>query len=105
MNSLLPKIDELQYIAKQSEAAVIGISKSKLDDSVLSSEIQTENYDQICSDRNRHGSSVACFIRIDLSYNTKSFLPSEIENIFIDIFFTTFKASCCGYCLSSTEPR
>ena len=35
---------------------------------------------------------MACFIRNDLSYNTKSFLPSEIENIFIEIFLTTFKA-------------
>ena len=35
ISSLLPKIDELQYIAKLSEAAVIGISKSKLDDSKL----------------------------------------------------------------------
>ena len=55
INSLLPKIDELRYIAKLSEAAVIGISESKLDDSVLSSEIQIENYDLIRSDRNRHG--------------------------------------------------
>ena len=86
INSLLPKIDELRYIAKLSEAAVIGISESKLHDSVLSSEIQIENYDLICSDRNRHGGGVACFIRNDLSYNTKSFLPSEIENIFIEIF-------------------
>ena len=39
INSLLPNIDELWYIAKLSEAAVIGISESKLDDSVLSSEI------------------------------------------------------------------
>ena len=78
INSLLPKIDELQYIAKLSEAAVIGISESKLDDSVLSSEIQMENYDLICSDRNRHGGGVACFIRNDLSYNKKSFLHSEI---------------------------
>ena len=77
INCLLPKIDELPYIAKLKEAAVIGISESKLD-SVLSSEIQMENYDLICSDRNRHGSGVACFIRNDLSYNKKSFLHSEI---------------------------
>ena len=89
---------------KLSEAAVIGISESKLDDSVLSYEIQIENYHLICSDRNRHGGGYACFIKNDLSYNTKSFLPSEIENIFIEIFFTTFKASCCGYYLLSTEP-
>ena len=55
INSIKPKIYELQYIAKLSEAAVIGISESKLGDSVLSSEIQIENYDLIRSDRNRHG--------------------------------------------------
>ena len=86
INSLLPKIDELQYIAKLSEPAVIGISESKLDGSILSSEIQFKNYDLIRSNRNRHGGGVACFIRNDLSYNTKLFLPSEIENIFIEIF-------------------
>ena len=102
INSPLPKIDELRYIAKLSEAAVIGILESKLDDSVLSSEIQIENYDLIRSDRNRNRGWVSYFVRNDLSYNTKSFLPSEIENIFIEIFFTSFKASCCGYYLSST---
>ena len=43
INSLLPKIDELQYIATLSEPAVIGISESKLDGSILSSEIQFKN--------------------------------------------------------------
>ena len=96
IDSLLPKIDELWYIAKLSEATVIGISESKLDDSVLSSEIQIENYDLIRSDRNRHGGGVACFIRNDLSYNTKSFLPSEIENIFIEIFLPHSKPPVVG---------
>ena len=50
ISSRLPKINELRYIAKLSEAAVIGISEKKLDDSVLSSEIQIENYDVIRSD-------------------------------------------------------
>ena len=36
INSLLPKIDEHRNIAKLSNAAVIGIDKSRLDDSVLS---------------------------------------------------------------------
>ena len=87
INSLLPKLDELRYITKWSETAIIGISEQKLDDSVLSFEIQTESYDLIYSDANRHGVGVACFIRNDLSYNKKSFLPSEIENIFIEIFY------------------
>ena len=104
INSLLPKIDELRYIAKLSEAAVIGISESKLDDSVLSSEIQIENYDLIRSDRNRHGGGVACFIRNDLSYNTKSFLPSKIENIFIEIFLPHSKPVVVNI-IPSTKPR
>ena len=33
INSLLPKIDELRYIANSSNVPVIGISKSKLDES------------------------------------------------------------------------
>ena len=40
INSALPKIDELQDIARLSEAEVISISELKLDDSVLSSEVK-----------------------------------------------------------------
>ena len=86
INSLLPKIDELQYIAKLSEAVVIGILESKLDDSVQSFKTQIKNYDLISSNRNRHGDGVACFIN-DLPYIMKSFLPSKMENILIDIFY------------------
>ena len=71
ISSLLPKIDELQWIGTLSEAVVIGFSESKLDNLFLHSEIQIENYDLILSDKNRHCDSVACFIRNDLSYNTK----------------------------------
>ena len=100
INNLLPKIDKLRYIAKLSEAAVTGDSEAKLEDAVLSSEIQIENYDLIRSDRNRHGGGLACFIRNDLSYNTKSCLPSEIENIFIKIFLPPSKLLVVGtiYC-------
>ena len=43
INSLLPKIDELRYIAKSTNAAVIGICESKLDASVLDPEISINN--------------------------------------------------------------
>ena len=67
-----------------------------MDGSVIFSEIQIENYDLIRSDGNRHGGGVACFIRNDLYYNTKSFLPSEIENIFIEIFLPYSKLLVVG---------
>ena len=67
-----------------------------MDDSVLSSEIQIEDYDSIRSDRNRDVAGVACFIRNDLSYNLKWFLSSEIENIFIEILFPHSRSLVLG---------
>ena len=84
---------------------IIGISESKLDDSMLSSESEIANFDLIRYDRNRHGGGVAGFTRNGFSDNTKSFLPSEIEKIFTETFFTTIKDSYCGYYLSSIKPR
>ena len=55
VNSLLPKIDELRYIAKLSNAAVKGIAESELDNCILDSEIQIDNYQILRFDRNRNG--------------------------------------------------
>ena len=74
----MQKIDELRYIAKLTNVAVIGISKSKLNDSVLTSEIQINEYDVLRYDRNRHGGRVACYIKNDLSYNVKSYLQTYV---------------------------
>ena len=68
INSLLPKIDKLRQMARFSNAAVIGISKSKLDKSVTNSEILIGNYDLLHCDRNRNRGGVACYIRNDLGY-------------------------------------
>ena len=38
INSPLPKIDEISYVAKLTNATVIGLSETKLDNTVLSSE-------------------------------------------------------------------
>ena len=55
INSLLPKIEELRFIAKSTNTAVIGICESKLDASVLEQEINIDNYKILRCDRNRHG--------------------------------------------------
>ena len=70
INSLLPKIEELRFIAKSNNAAVIGICESKLDDSVVDPEISIDNYKILRCDRNRQGGGAACYVRNDLSYNT-----------------------------------
>ena len=44
INSLLPKVEEFRIIANSTNAAIIGISESKLDEFVLEPEIQIDNY-------------------------------------------------------------
>ena len=82
INSLLPKIEELRIIAKSTNDAIIGTSESKLDESVLKTEIQIDNYIIFRYDRNRLGGGVACYIRNDLSHI--SVFPREIESVFFE---------------------
>ena len=91
VKSLLPKIQKLKNIAKLSNATVIGISKSKLDDSILSSEVDIDNDNTLCCDLNSHRGGVVCYIRNDLSYEVKSFFPPEIENIFFELLLPNTK--------------
>ena len=51
-NSLLPRINKLRYIAKLSKATVIRITELKLDNCILHSEIQIDNYQILRCDRN-----------------------------------------------------
>ena len=53
-NSILSKIEEINIIAHKTRAAVIGISESKLDETVLNGEIIIMGYKILRSDRNRN---------------------------------------------------
>ena len=96
INSLLPKTDELRYIANSNNAAVIGISKSKLDESVLQSEIEINSYDLLRRDRNRNGGGAACYVRSDISYIQKQYFLKVIENIFFEILLPKTKPIVVG---------
>ena len=68
INSLLPKIDEMRFIAKQSNASTIGINEYELDSSILNSiELDIDDCNLIRLDCSRGGGRVAC-IRKSLSY-------------------------------------
>ena len=69
IDSLLSKIEEHRSTAEPANAAVIGISESKLDASALEQEISIDDYKIPRFDRNRHDGGVACYIRHGLSYN------------------------------------
>ena len=62
INTLLRKIDEIRFIAKQSNASIIGISESKLDSSISNSELDIDEYNLIRLDRSKREGGVACYI-------------------------------------------
>ena len=71
INGLL-KIDELRYIARSSIAAVIGMTETKLDNTVYDSEITVDGYNIVQNDRNRNGGGVACYITINICFTRKT---------------------------------
>ena len=96
INSLLPKIDELRLIAKKSNAAIIGITESKLDKTILDNEVKIEGNELKRSDRNRQGGGVACYIRKDLSFNVREDFSPDFENIFFDLLLPKSKPILIG---------
>ena len=96
INSILPKIYKLQQIVKTTNAAIIGITESKLDSAIFDTEISIEGYNIIRKDRNRHGGGVVCYIRNDICFNIIDVFPFQIESIFIDILFPETKPFTVG---------
>ena len=90
INSLFPKINELQYAAHCSNAAVIGIHESKLGES------QINNYDQLRRDRNKNGEGVTSYIRSDMRYIQMQYFSDKIENTFFEILLPKTKPVMVG---------
>ena len=96
INSLLPKIDEVRNFIKKANPAIIGFSESKLDNTILDSEIAIEGYVLIRLDRNRHGGGIACYIKENISFNIINGLSDRIEGIIFDILLPKTKALMVG---------
>ena len=79
-------MEEAKIIASKRTAAVIGISESKLDESVLNSEINIPGYNILRSDRNRHGVGFLGYIKNTICYNRRK------------IFRLKLKTSLLTYC-------
>ena len=86
INSLPSKTEELRQIAKDTNSAVIGLSKTKLDKIIFDSELSIPNYS-----RNRKGGGIACYIRSDICFNSQNYLSEEIENISFDLLLPKTK--------------
>ena len=82
INSLITKINEIRFTATQLNASVIGTSESKIDSSILNSELDAEEYDLIRLIYSRRGGRVARCIRKYLLMIHKSSFYRKTERIF-----------------------
>lgn len=104
VRSLIPKLDELKFIAQKSNAAVIGITETFLDDTINDSEIEIPNYVVERKDRNRDGGGVCVYIRSDIAYNARADLQTtELESIWVDVLLPKSKPILFGVCYRPPE--
>ena len=96
INSILPKLDELETMAGNTKAAIIGITESKVGSSISVSEVEIPGYCILQCDQNRNGGGVACYVRQDLCFNLRSTAMGDIEGIFFDILLPKTKPIFVG---------
>ena len=85
----MPKIHEVRCIAEISNASIVGISETKLDETILSSELDVDGYDVVRLNQSRGSGGVACFIKSSIAYSYKDSFCINTEN-----FFLTFICQC-----------
>ena len=97
MRSLIPKIDELRLIARNSDAAVIGVSETWLDSTVMDPEIKIDNYVLSRGDRNRNGGGVCAYVRADIAFKPRLDLTcDDLESIWIELLLPKTKPILTG---------
>ena len=99
VRSLLNKISELRLLAANTRAAVISLSETWLDDSVLDNEIFISDYCLLHCDRNRNGGGVCMYIRNDIPFSHRHDLGSDdLELLCCDLLLPKSKPIVVGVC-------
>ena len=83
INNILPSTN--------SNISVLGITETKLDNTVNNEEVEIDSYNLIRSDRNRKGGGIACYIKNSISFNYHGSLSENFENILIEILLPKSK--------------
>lgn len=77
----------MHYVAKSSNAVLIGVSGTQLDSIVYDSEVAIHGYNLTqAKKKNTKGRGVACHVRSIIVSELRR-LFSNIDNIFIDLLF------------------
>ena len=82
----MSKTDEICYIVKLTNATVIMLSETKLDNTVQVTIqlLEIEGYDLVKFDQSQSGGGVASLFKNSISYNWKPSYCINTDNIFID---------------------
>ena len=97
--SLLPKLDEIGHLTATSKAAVIAVSETWLDSSILDGEVGLSGYYIYRHDRNRHRGGVCLFIRSDITFNPRHDLQVDgLESAWVEVILPKTKPIIVGVC-------
>ena len=91
INSILPKIEQLRPLLINSNISVLGITKTKLGNTVNNEEVEIDGYNLIRFDRNRKEVGIACYIKASISFNYHRSLSENFENLLTDILLPKSK--------------
>ena len=102
--SLFHKVSEINKISKRTNAAVIAVSETWLDDSYPDDSVKIEGYNLIRRDRLGHAGGVSAYIRGDLAYNTRTDLNNvETEDLWFEILLPKSKPLYIGVFYRTNE--
>ncbi|XP_045107676.1 uncharacterized protein LOC123515047 [Portunus trituberculatus] len=97
--SLMNKLEEVRLLALKTNAAVMCISETWLDDSVTNNEIEISGYQVIRKDRNRNGGGVCMYIKSCLTFNQRNDIDTDgLEVIWCEVLLPKTRPIIVGCC-------
>ena len=86
VSSLLKNIDEIRHLMNNNKIHILGLSETRLDDSVLDNEIRIDDYNIIRLDRKRTGGGIILYVHESVQFVTHhDFAVANLELLCIEI--------------------
>ena len=97
VRSIVNKMDQMRFLARSTNAAVVAVSETWLDESIYDSEVKIPGYSILRNDRNRDGGGVCLYIRDNVAFKRRTDLDSKnIEGVFANIILPKTKPILVG---------
>ena len=88
----MPHLDELRVFITDNKPHIIGITETKIDSTIQSSDIEIDDYVIERNDRDKHGRGVALYINKTVNYRLREHLRNiNVESISIQVKVGNYK--------------